>query len=277
MIVFPMLQPHLNQLLLLATMASLAVVMLFESAAPLRRNRASRFRRWPGNLVLTMIEHLLALVLLPALTIMIAGVHDWHATGLIARTGLGPLGGFVLTLLALQCLGYWLHRAFHRIGWMWRIHSVHHSDPEVDATTVHRHHPLEVMIGFIVALPLIFVLGPTPLQLLAYNIIHIAVATFSHGNLTLGKRMDAWVRPVLVTPSFHRLHHAAARPYTDSNYATLLPLFDHLFGTVSRLPEQTQATMTLGLEYFRSRRYAGILALLRQPFLPNFGSRRKHP
>lgn len=271
-----LLQPT-TQILLIAVIASLAVVLLLESVSPFRKVESSLLTRWPGNFVLTAIEHALALVLLPALTIAIVGEHDWHATGLISQVGLGAVGGFIVTLLALQCLGYWMHRAFHRVGWMWRIHSVHHSDPEVDATTVHRHHPLEVMIGFLVALPLIFVLGPTPLQLLAYNILHIAVATFSHGNLTLGKRADAWVRLVLVTPSFHRLHHAAARPYTDSNYATLLPLFDHLFGTVSRLPEQTQATMTLGLEYFRSRRYAGILALLRQPFVPHFGSRRKHP
>lgn len=267
----------MTSLLLFTVLASLAIVLLAESVFPLRKAEAAILTRWPGNLILTVIEHGLGLVLLPALTLALVGVHDWQATGLIAWFGLGPVAGFAVILLALQGVGYALHRAFHQIGWMWRIHAVHHSDTEVDATTVHRHHPLEVIIGFLATLPVVFLLGPTPMQLLAYNVLHIAVATLSHGNLKLGARLDGWLRPFVVTPAYHRLHHAAERNYTDSNYATLLPLFDHLFGTARRLPESRQATMTLGLEAFRSPREAGIAALLQLPFTRHPAWQRPQP
>jgi hypothetical protein len=55
----------------------------------------------------------------------------------------------------------------------------------------------------------------------------------------------------LVTPDFHRLHHRSDRRYTDSNYGSMLPWFDYLFGTASDCDFQDQRKMTLGLEYAR--------------------------
>ena len=47
---------------------------------------------------------------------------------------------------------------------------------------------------------------------------------------------------------------SAARPETDSNYATLLPWWDRLFGTYRAQPEAGHAEMSVGLERFREAR-----------------------
>ena len=68
-----------------------------------------------------------------------------------------PLALAVLVTVLLRSLSaYWAHRASHRIGWLWRLHRVHHSDTGVDATTGFRHHPVEQFVSFLCALPAIW-------------------------------------------------------------------------------------------------------------------------
>jgi sterol desaturase/sphingolipid hydroxylase (fatty acid hydroxylase superfamily) len=59
--------------------------------------------------------------------------------------------------------------------------------------------------------------------------------------------------------------------YTDSNYATILPMFDYLFRTASTLPRDQQKTMRLGLAYFRGKMDARLDRMLLIPFLRDFG------
>jgi hypothetical protein len=114
-----------------------------------------------------------------------------------------------------------------------RLHAVHHSDVELDATTTHRHHPLESLFTALVTLPLLVALAPPVLAVLAYSVVALAVSTLSHGNLHLPAWLDRGLRGLVVTPAYHRVHHSAYQPQTDSNYATVLPLFDHLFRSAS--------------------------------------------
>ncbi len=46
----------------------------------------------------------------------------------------------VLILLLGDCIGYWMHRAFHR-GRLWRFHAVHHSSVDLDWLSAVRLHP----------------------------------------------------------------------------------------------------------------------------------------
>ena len=51
--------------------------------------------------------------------------------------GFGPIVSWPAGLQALAMvaigdfIGYWTHRAFHS-GWLWRVHAVHHSSPQLD-------------------------------------------------------------------------------------------------------------------------------------------------
>jgi len=66
---------------------------------------------------------------------------------------------------------------------------------------------------------------------------------------------------VVVTPSIHWVHHHAIRADTDSNYSTLLSVWDRLFA--SRSATQRSPDMPIGVEGGHDR---GLVALVRRPF-----------
>ena len=65
------------------------------------------------------------------------------------------LGVFLLDLIG----AYLPHLIQHKVGFLWKIHLVHHSDHNVDTTTANRHHPFESVIRFIFTLLGVIVLG----------------------------------------------------------------------------------------------------------------------
>lgn len=264
---------HNAQIILGVVFGGVAMVMLIESFAPWRVVSGAPLARWANNLALTTLDYLLLLGLSPFLAIWIAIALGIPQTGLLKWLGAGPWLGFLVTVLCLDLLGYWLHRAFHALPWLWRIHAVHHSDVEFDATTAHRHHPFEPLISVLVAMPVVMALGAEPILLLAYNVLRLAVAALSHGNFSFPPPMERIARLVFVTPDFHRLHHAAERRYTDSNYSGVLPLFDYLFGTATRTTREAQQTLMLGLKPFREADSTRLDRLLLMPFSTKFVSR----
>ncbi len=47
-----------------------------------------------------------------------------------------------------------------------------------------------------------------------------------------------WLEYILVTPSHHRVHHAANDHYLDKNYGDVLIIWDHIFGTFAAEKEE---------------------------------------
>ena len=65
-----------------------------------------------------------------------------------------------LGVLILDLVGAYLpHYTEHSIKPLWKIHLVHHSDPNVDTTTANRHHPLESVVRIFFTLTGVFLLG----------------------------------------------------------------------------------------------------------------------
>lgn len=241
--------------------------MAIETVWPLRAVSGAPVWRWINNLALTIFNYAILLGISPWLALLVARLVGVDHPGLLHQAGVGPWGSFLAVLFSLQFTAYWLHRAFHAIPVLWRIHTVHHCDPEVDATTANRHHPLEPVIGAVVMLPVVALVGLEPTAILGYNVLIAAVTVMSHGNFSFGP-LDRLLRLVIVTPNFHRMHHSTERQYTDSNYATILPVFDYLFRTATSLPTEQQKTMPLGLSYFRDAKFSRLDQMLRVPFLP---------
>jgi sterol desaturase/sphingolipid hydroxylase (fatty acid hydroxylase superfamily) len=152
--------------------------------------------------------------------------------------GRGPLAGLPfwvqlpIYVVASDFLLYWTHRLFHGAG-LWRFHAIHHSAEEVDWTTAYRFHPVNLWLGaFLVAAVMLF-LGISPTVMLFLVAFDTTTAAFVHANLnwTLGP-----LKYVLATPVFHRWHHTALDQGGNSNFGSLLSLWDVLFGTFN-MPE----------------------------------------
>jgi len=124
---------------------------------------------------------------------------------------------------------YWLHRAQHTIGWLWRYHAVHHADPNVSALTTSRHHWLEDVFRFLpIILPLSIIFGNQASMPLWALVIPGLYGIFIHWNTSL--RMSL-ISNIIVTPWYHRIHHSLQPEHHNKNYAIFFPFWDVLFKT----------------------------------------------
>lgn len=240
--------------------------MLLESIAPRRASNSIPFFRWLNNFVLTALNQAILFVWQP-----FASLYLVEFTGLNTLTLVGEermsLPLWVLTLvITIEFFTYWQHRMFHQIPILWRIHSVHHSDTQVDASTAHRHHPLEPMLGVFFLIPVFLVFEPPTEALVLVAVFHSLMAAITHANLSLGKAFTSLLRPIIVTPDYHRVHHMADVTHTNSNYANCLPVFDLIFSTRKDWTEDEQRTHALGLEYLQPKNCSGLSTMLTLPF-----------
>lgn len=145
-----------------------------------------------------------------------------------------------LCLALVDLLSYWSHRLRHH-PLFFPLHAVHHSAEALDWLAAARMHPLdEIVDNVAVSLP-VLLLGPEPLVFLALGPLTLLYTLFSHAALRLPLGP---LRYLVVTPDFHRHHHAIEVP--PANYAGMLALWDLLFGTYAE-PHGERAELRFGL------------------------------
>lgn len=259
----------MHQIYIATVLVCLAVVLFCESLSPLHSLATVPLSRWLRNLVLSALA--LAVTLLAPL-LFGAVAHTLGMPlggGWLQRWGMPAWGMWLLTFAVLDGLAYALHRLAHAVPWLWRLHAVHHSDVELDATTTHRHHPLESLLIALVTLPVLVLLAAPVWAVLAYSMLAVVVSTVAHGNLRLPARLDRVLRCIVVTPAYHRMHHSREQVQTNSNYATVFPWFDYLLGSASAVPTDGGRGVAMGLEYQRDTDSQTVPALLLAPFRSN--------
>lgn len=143
------------------------------------------------------------------------------------------------TFFLLVDLGeYLFHRAQHSIPALWALHSLHHSDPDMNATTTDRHHWADHFIKFVTIYPAVGVLI-TPVASVAFIYMLIGLWNYvAHAALPWNFGRWSWL---INSPAYHRRHHSALPEHYNSNFAALLPIWDVLSGTYRR-PDSWPAT-----------------------------------
>jgi sterol desaturase/sphingolipid hydroxylase (fatty acid hydroxylase superfamily) len=135
---------------------------------------------------------------------------------------------FVQVLLAVDFATYWVHRAFHRVPWLWNFHAIHHSSRELDWLAGSRMHLVDVLVTRAAAFLPVFVLGFAPPALYAYLVFVSLQAVYIHANV---RWRWPYLRWVIATPEYHHWHHTSDEEGIDKNFAGCLPLWDLVFGT----------------------------------------------
>lgn len=167
-------------------------------------------------------------------------------------------GGIVAQFLVFDLWVYATHRAFHEVRWLWPLHAPHHFDRTLDATSAVRFHPAELLLSALLRIVPCLAVGISPERLLIFEAILAGAALFHHSNLRLPPRLEALLSYVVVTPAIHWVHHHNRRADTDLNYASLLSIWDRLFGT--RSPTPRTPTMTIGVGHESERTLPALLA-----------------
>jgi sterol desaturase/sphingolipid hydroxylase (fatty acid hydroxylase superfamily) len=169
--------------------------------------------------------------------------------------------GLVADLVLLDFFIYWWHRWNHEIPFLWRFHEIHHLDRTLDTTTALRFHFGEVTLSALARAAAIVVLALPLSSVLVFETAVLMAAIFHHSNLRLPAAFERALARLIITPSLHWVHHHARRSDTDSNYATVLSVWDRLFAT--RSPTARRLDMPIGVEGQSER---PLIDLLARPF-----------
>jgi sterol desaturase/sphingolipid hydroxylase (fatty acid hydroxylase superfamily) len=223
------------------------------------------WRRWPGNLSLPVIGAALVRLVAPAGAVGVALWAEAQGLGLLPMLGLPAWLAVPLAILALDLAIYAQHRVFHHVPLLWRLHRMHHADPELDATTGLRFHPLEILLSLGIKAVVVVALGAPAVAVLAFELLLNATSLFNHADIRLPRRVDAVLRRVLVTPDMHRTHHSEVPAETDSCFGFCLPWWDRLFGTYRAAPAAGLDGAVIGVPGFRAAGEQRLDRLLLQP------------
>jgi sterol desaturase/sphingolipid hydroxylase (fatty acid hydroxylase superfamily) len=209
-------------------LAALVLMLVMERLFPVAR--------WGGGIWRVIKNFSLAafnavaspLIVLPLTVFAAAHAPQWRPEFLSGMFGL------IFDLLILDLWIYWWHRANHIIPFLWRFHEVHHLDEMLDASSALRFHFGEVILSSLVRAVVILVLAVPITSVVIFEVCVVFAALFHHSNLKLPRAVERPLSYLVVTPSIHWIHHHARRADTDSSFATVLSIWDRLFGSRSK-------------------------------------------
>jgi sterol desaturase/sphingolipid hydroxylase (fatty acid hydroxylase superfamily) len=155
----------------------------------------------------------------------------WVGPGLINAAHLPFWAGFLIFFVVRDFSEFAFHYAQHRIPFLWAMHSLHHSDPNMGTLTTQRHYWADPLLKqMTVWSASLMVVSPTPAILVAYGVASLWNFV-THANLRIDLGHWSWV---INSPAFHRRHHSILREHYDQNFAAVLPIFDVICGTYHR-------------------------------------------
>ena len=212
---------------LILSICVFAVLGLLERLWPARREPGDRLL----NLQMWGLRLLIQFGVLPTIGLLTAMLARKAGVRLLSTAEWPLLWGFLAYLVVADFSEYLFHRAQHTIPILWKMHSLHHSDPSVNATTAECHWWGDSLVKAVTIWPAVaFVMGPGPQIYLLYGLASF-YHYFIHANLRVNFGGLSWA---LNSPAYHRLHHSIDPGDYGVNYAALFPIFDVLFGSYRR-------------------------------------------
>lgn len=212
-----------------------------ENKHPLRSTHDNKYRRQAINLTYFFFNAILSRGLF-VLILFYAEKHRVHTVNF------GPFRPIILLLLLDLSLYYW-HWLNHLVPFLWRFHSLHHSDRDMDVSTAFRFHFGEFFFSYLIKTLLILFVGISVIEILLFDSIVTFFVMFHHSNIALPKKWESILRPVVVMPSHHHVHHSNHNLEMNSHYATLFSFWDKLHGTNHFI--QKKEEMEMGLKLYK--------------------------
>lgn len=167
------------------------------------------------------------------------GVEPFNLETLWPNSVVYPIGGFLIYLLVLDFFDYWYHRASHQFHWWWGLHSLHHSQRNINLWSDNRNHLLDDFLHDAYLGCIALAIGVEPGQYILLTVASRMLQSLQHANIRL--HFGAIGERILVSPRFHRLHHAIGIGHENSgqdtlggrNFAVLFSIWDIVFRTAN--------------------------------------------
>lgn len=258
---------HEISIRLIAFFAVFILMGYWEILAPRRQLLFSKLTRWLNNLGLLALNSLLLRLIFPAAAVGMASFAADRGWGLFNAVELPAWFSLVASIVLLDLTIYLQHVMVHAVPALWRLHRVHHADPDYDLTTGARFHPIEIILSMLIKFTAIAALGTPVAAVIIFETVLNGMAMFNHGNVGLPGWLDRPVRWLLVTPDMHRIHHSVEADETNSNFGFNLSIWDRLMGTYREQPRLGHQEMRIGLDSIRDpQRTTRLPGMLMIPF-----------
>ena len=243
-----------------------AATALAETVVPLRPRVEPRVTRLFRNAVIAVLGLLLFGILRVWCVLPVAA---WVERSGIGAARLIAAPAWVRTALAVLLLDYtlWIwHWANHRVPFLWRFHLVHHVDRDLDASTALRFHFGEMALSVPYRAVQVVIAGADPFALWLWESILLVSILFHHSNARLPIAFERVLVRLVVTPRMHGIHHSDRLDEANSNWSSLLSVWDALHRTL-RL-DVPQKDVVIGVPAYAAPADVTLGKSLTMPFLP---------
>lgn len=241
-------------------------IAVWESFRPKRELSTAAERRWRNHGALLAIALVSSVVFIRVSPVLLSVMVSRSRFGVLNKPWPPLMVRCVIAVALLDLLQYWIHWSFHHFPWLWRVHQVHHSDPDYDVSTGARFHPLEVVGTQAVHLGAIALLAPPPVAVFTAILLTEILNFSAHANASLPGRMERILRFVLITPDLHRIHHSQDTVEQQRNFGQTFPWWDRLFRTYVSAASAKEGTFKTGLKGLEGEDRLGIAFMLVEPF-----------
>jgi len=207
----------------------------------------NRYARW-NDFIYTALHRLGAFSILvffvldplldsAAAVLHLQGVNPFNLENIWPDMLQYPVLLFFVYLVVLDFFDYWYHRAEHQFNWSWALHSLHHSQRDMNLWSDNRNHLLDDFIRDIYMGVIALAIGVEPRQYVMLVMASQMLQSLQHANVRVHfGRIGEFL---LVSPRYHRTHHAIGIGHETHgkgtlgghNFAVLFPVWDLLFGT----------------------------------------------
>lgn len=202
-------------------LATLGVLLVLTALERLANQAPSDWRRNLQAWVINLCVGLLAIRVLPS----------WTGGSLLNLAQWPFWIGAALYVLISDFLEFAYHIAQHRVPWLWNMHALHHSDPDMSAQTTDRHFWGDHVIKGLTIWPLCaLITGPSA----GLIVVHQLLSFYNyliHARLRIDFGRWSWL---LNCPAYHRQHHSRLIDHHNTNFAALFPIWDVVLGTYRR-------------------------------------------
>ena len=148
-----------------------------------------------------------------------------------------PAVSFLIYLIILDFVDYLYHRASHAFNWWWQLHALHHSQTVMTAWSDNRSHIVDDVLRAAIMSFFALLIGVSPGQFIILIALSQFIQSWQHANIKVHLGSAKYL---LVSPMFHRMHHAVGYGHEaigkpgvlgGCNFGILFPWWDMLFGT----------------------------------------------
>jgi sterol desaturase/sphingolipid hydroxylase (fatty acid hydroxylase superfamily) len=222
-----------NSIFTIAFWCAIVLTLILQRLAPAKPDQKIFSPGFAQDLVWFFYQTVLHALIIATYVDLLTRLYAKHFS-FLTITYLNQFPGWVRFLLAalLVDLLYWgQHYCNHKVPLLWKLHSLHHSQRELNFFTDFRYHFLEYIVRHtFLVIPFSILTIEAPV-IISFGIFRQWYVRFYHGNI---KTDLGLLRYILVTPQSHRVHHSVDPAHRDTNFGAILSIWDFALGTQYR-------------------------------------------